>query len=67
MFFLPEGFAHGFQTLTDNAEVQYFMGEFFDPQYQAGVRWNDPAFGIDWPLPMTAISQRDSDYPDFQP
>ena len=66
MFFLPEGFAHGFQTLTDDAKVEYFMGEYFDPSYQAGVRWDDPAFGIRWPLPITTISQRDLDYPDFQ-
>lgn len=67
MFFIPEGFAHGFQTLTDDAEVLYFMGAFFDPQCQAGVRWDDPALGIQWPLGVTTISQRDLDYPDFQP
>jgi dTDP-4-dehydrorhamnose 3,5-epimerase len=67
MFFLPEGFAHGFQTLVDDSAVQYFMGEFFDPQCQAGVRFNDPAFGIQWPLPMTSISQRDMEYPDYRP
>lgn len=66
MFFLPEGFAHGFQTLTDNAELQYLMGEFFSPEHQAGVRWNDEAFGIRWPLPVTVISERDAGYPDFQ-
>jgi dTDP-4-dehydrorhamnose 3,5-epimerase len=62
MFYIPEGFAHGFQTLTDDADVLYFMGAFFDPQFQAGVRWNDPALGIQWPLDVTAISQRDLDY-----
>ncbi len=67
MFFIPEGFAHGFQSLTDDAEVLYFMGEFFDPPSQAGVRWNDPALGIEWPRSVTMISQRDLEYPDFQP
>ena len=67
MLFIPEGFAHGFQTLTDNAEVQYLMGEFYAPEYQAGVRWDDPAFGIAWPLPVTVISPRDADFPEFKP
>ncbi len=67
MFFIPEGFAHGFQTLTDDAEVLYFMGQFYDPKFQSGVRWNDPVLNVVWPLPITTISQRDLDYPDFQP
>lgn len=67
MLYIPEGFAHGFQTLSDNAEVEYLMGEFYAPEHQAGVRWNDPAFGIEWPLPVTVISPRDASYPEFQP
>jgi dTDP-4-dehydrorhamnose 3,5-epimerase len=67
MFYIPEGFAHGFQTLTDDAEVQYLMGEFYAPECQAGVRWNDPAFGIEWPLPITVIAERDLSYAEFQP
>ena len=67
MFYIPAGFAHGFQTLTDHVEVLYFMGEFFDPRFQAGVRWNDPAFGIAWPLPVSCLSPRDANYTDFKP
>jgi len=62
--YVPPGFAHGFQTLMDETDVLYLMGAEFEPAAQAGVRWNDPAFGIDWPLPVTAISPRDAAYPD---
>ena len=64
--FIPVGFAHGFQTLEDNSEVFYQMSEFFHPECARGVRWNDAAFGIDWPIDMPIISQRDQDYEDFQ-
>jgi len=63
--FIPPGFAHGFQTLADDVQVLYQMTDFYDPQRAAGVRWNDPAFGIVWPLPLTAIHERDAAYPDF--
>src|SRR6266487_3389064 len=49
MLYIPEGFAHGFQTLTDNTEVYYQMSQFYYPEYSRGVRWDDPAFGIVWP------------------
>jgi dTDP-4-dehydrorhamnose 3,5-epimerase len=65
MFYIPEGFAHGFQTLEDDTEVLYQMSAFYVPESGAGVRWNDPAFSIRWPLPVSVISERDRAYPDF--
>lgn len=63
--YVPEGFAHGFQTLTDDAEVFYQMSEFYHPESARGVRWNDPAFGIEWPLAEPEMSPRDRQWPDF--
>ena len=64
--YLPKGVAHGYQTLTDNAEVLYFVSAPYMPSHQRGVRWNDAAFGIDWPLGQpTTIHERDASYPDF--
>jgi dTDP-4-dehydrorhamnose 3,5-epimerase len=65
MLYIPEGFAHGFQTLTDASEVFYQMAEVFQPESARGVRWNDPAFGIRWPLPNAILSARDAAFPDF--
>ena len=65
--YIPEGFAHGFMTLEDNSEVFYQMSAYYEPTAARGVRWNDPIFGIDWPLPVSVISTRDRDYPDFKP
>lgn len=59
MIYVPEGFAHGFQTLTDNAELIYHHTEFYVPNAEGGLRYNDPALKISWPLPVTAISERD--------
>lgn len=66
MLYVPEGFAHGFQTLEDNTEVFYQISEFYAPEFARSVRWDDPAFGIQWP-PVGAriISARDRQYPDF--
>jgi len=66
MLYIPEGFAHGFITLTDNSEVFYQMSQFYHPEYADGVRWDDPAFNIDWPLKVTVISEKDKSYPDFK-
>jgi dTDP-4-dehydrorhamnose 3,5-epimerase len=63
--YVPEGFAHGFQTLTDDCEVLYQMSEFYAADYSRGVRWDDPAFAIDWPDAQRIISERDSSYSDF--
>jgi len=63
--FVPKGCAHGFLTLTDDAEVFYQMTEFYDAASSRGVRWNDPAFGISWPGSIEVISERDRTYPDL--
>lgn len=65
MLYVPEGFAHGYQTLTDSAEIFYQMSQVYSPEHARGVRWNDPAFGIDWPEPVELISTRDRNFPDF--
>ena len=65
MLYVPEGFAHGFLTLVDNSCVFYQMSEFYAPESSRGVRWNDPAFGIEWPALVKVISERDAAYPDF--
>ena len=64
--YIPEGFAHGFQSLEDCTEVFYQMSEFFAPECARGVRWNDPAFGIKWPPGERTISKKDQEYPDFK-
>ena len=66
MLYIPEGFAHGFQTLVDETEVYYQLSETYDPPSERGVRWNDPVFGIDWPVTDAVImNDRDRNYPDF--
>ncbi len=65
MVYIPKGFAHGFQTLEDDTEVLYQMSEFYHPECARGVRWNDPAFAVEWPEGIRTISQRDQEYPDF--
>lgn len=68
MFYIPEGFAHGFQTLQDNTDLFYQMSEFYYPQSARGIRWNDPLFEIEWPPDESrTISPRDQSFPDFQP
>jgi dTDP-4-dehydrorhamnose 3,5-epimerase len=68
-FYIPAGFAHGFQTLADGAEVLYMMGAAYVPEAARGVRWNDPAFGIEWPEDSggRVVSERDDSYPDYRP
>ena len=65
MLYVPQGFAHGFLTLEDNAEVFYQMSEFYAPDYTRGFRWNDPVFRIAWPSNVQVISDRDRSYADF--
>jgi dTDP-4-dehydrorhamnose 3,5-epimerase len=65
MMYVPEGFAHGFQTLEDDTEIFYQMSEFYSPEYARGVRYNDPAFGINWMIGNPVIVDRDRNYPDF--
>ena len=63
--YVPPGCAHGFITLEYDTEVFYLMGAAYDSELACGVRWNDPAFAIDWPLEPIVISSRDASYPDF--
>lgn len=65
MLYIPEGFAHGFQTLVDGTEMHYQMSESFAPDFARGARWNDTAFGIEWPLPNPIMNQRDRTWEDF--
>lgn len=65
MLYVPEDFAHGFLTLEDDSEVFYQMSEFYVPEQSKGVRWNDPVFGIEWPIAPCLMSERDRGYPDF--
>ena len=67
MLYIPEGFAHGFQTLTDETEVFYQLSGRYTPTSERGVRWNDPIFGIHWPeTENVIINERDRTYPDFR-
>ena len=63
--FIPERCAHGFFTLTDATEVFYQMSEFYHADSARGLRWNDPAFKVEWPGEVEVISERDRTYPDF--
>lgn len=63
--YVPEGFAHGFQTLEPETEVLYQMSEFYSESDARGVRWNDPAFAIEWPIADPILSPKDASYPDF--
>jgi dTDP-4-dehydrorhamnose 3,5-epimerase len=66
MLYVPENFAHGFQTLTDNSEVNYLVSEFYTPEAEKGIRFNDPFFDIKWPEVQTrTISIKDNTWPDF--
>jgi len=65
MLIVPEGCAHGFQTLEPNTEVFYQVSKTYAPQSEIGVRWDDPKFGIEWPMPIGDISRKDSNFPDF--
>ena len=66
MLYVPEGFAHGYQTLLDNTEVFYLVSQFYTPDSERGVRWNDSAFGIDWPKTTDLIiSKKDQSWPDY--
>jgi dTDP-4-dehydrorhamnose 3,5-epimerase len=59
MSYIPDGFAHGFQSLVEDSEVNYLVSNFYSPAASTGLRYDDPALGIDWPLPVTRISERD--------
>ncbi|WP_205509869.1 dTDP-4-dehydrorhamnose 3,5-epimerase [Longitalea arenae] len=62
MIYIPEGFAHGFQCITDNCELIYHHTEFYTPNAEGGIRYNDPLININWPLPAGVISERDASH-----
>ncbi len=66
MLYVPEGFAHGYQTLTDDTELFYLVSQFYTPQAEQGVRWNDARFNISWPIVAGALlSDKDQNWPDY--
>ena len=67
MMYVPKGFAHGFLTLTDDAEAFYFVDEFYAPEAERIVRYDDPRFAIEWPFEPPAMSDKDRNAPDFDP
>jgi dTDP-4-dehydrorhamnose 3,5-epimerase len=67
MMYVPKGCAHGFVTLTDDAEAVYLVDEFYSPEHERGVRWNDPRFSIPWPIEPRVLSDKDRNARDFDP
>lgn len=67
MMYVPKGFGHGFITLTEDAEAFYFVDEFYAPETERIVRWNDPRFGIQWPAQPAVLSDKDGNARDFDP
>ena len=67
MMYVPRGFAHAFVTLEDDTEALYLVSAFYSPENERGVRWNDPAVAIDWPITPSEISEKDSNWPDLDP
>jgi dTDP-4-dehydrorhamnose 3,5-epimerase len=65
MLYVPEGFGHGFLTLREDTEAFYLVTEFYAPDYERGIRWNDPYFNIKWPIEPLVISEKDQTHPDF--
>ncbi len=63
--YIPKGFAHGFQALTDDVEIIYLVSSPYAPHAEGGVRWNDPALALAWPLPPSVMSEKDENWPDF--
>ena len=66
MLFVPRDFAHGFITLEDDCEVMYEVSEFYSPGFEGGIRYNDPAINIAWPVPVSDVSEKDAAHPDFK-
>lgn len=67
MMYVPEGFAHGFYSLEDNTEILYLVSEYYAPELERGIRWNDSKFNIAWPGLPVVVSQKDESHPDFTP
>lgn len=66
MLLVPKGFAHGFQTLEKNCLVEYFVSQYYYPQHESGLRWDDPYFSINWPLHKVEVSEKDGKWPLFK-
>lgn len=66
MMLIPKGCAHGFQTLEENTAVEYFVTQYYAPSYEEGIRYNDPYFGIDWPIKNASLSEKDAHWLDFK-
>lgn len=66
MLLVPKGCAHGFQTLEENSAVEYFVSEYYMPEFERGIRYNDPLFGVQWPIENAIVSQKDGKWPDFK-
>ena len=67
MRYIPAGFAHGYQTLQKDTGLLYLVSTFYAPEAQGGLRYDDPAIGIEWPLPVSNISDKDASWPDIAP
>jgi dTDP-4-dehydrorhamnose 3,5-epimerase len=67
MMYVPKGFAHGFITLADDTEAFYFVDEFYSPEHERGVRYNDPKFALHWPMAPAVISEKDMSHRNFDP
>ena len=67
MMYVPKGFAHGFFTLADDTEAFYLVDEFYAPEYERGIRWDDPRFAIRWRAQPNVISDKDRNFRDFDP
>lgn len=67
MMLVPKGCVHGFQALEKNTIVEYFVTQYYTPSYESGIRYNDPFFGIDWPIKNAIVSEKDGSWPDFHP
>ena len=65
MLYVPENFAHGFQSLKDDTEVTYQVSQFYTPGSESGIRWDDPAFSLKWPIEVQVISDKDKSWPDY--
>jgi dTDP-4-dehydrorhamnose 3,5-epimerase len=66
MMYVPRGFAHGYQTISDNATVQYMVSAYYVAESERGYRYDDPSLNIDWPLPVSAVSEKDASWPLIQ-
>lgn len=67
MMYVPKGFAHGFITLANDTEAYYLVDEFYAPECERGIRWNDSRFSIQWPIQPVVISEKDRQFRDFDP